>query len=336
MIYKNEVLINWKNPVSKDDVLVRDEIIEVKNKYFSDNTHKAVKILYPAGEPDLSQGGFPQLKVFLIPLTSTDGEWRWSAAKMTTKTKTNPKGFVDHHYTIRHGDVLREKDIEFIWFLKNRSSQLNKRIFIEDLEGKATEKVKELASDADIKFMLMGNKSPIANDEKLIREVASIFGLRDVEKLKINELKLALYERVLEGEKSKDKYVNFERFEEITEGNNTRKAAYLARIAINDKMIIRAFAVAYKVDNRAILWQARAEKDFRQSAEMLKMIEDWSKSIGCNRMIIKAKDEKLARFYNRRYGFDRVGLHRQYYLLLRLTSSPALRIVPLSLVRYWY
>jgi len=238
MIYRNDVLINWKNPQTLDDELVSTEIIDVKNRYFSDNTHRIVKVLYPRGEPKAADiGMYQQLKIFPIPLWSTDGEWRWSKSKRTNKTKTNPSGFVDHHRNIRHQDVFTEKDLEFLWFLSNRCSALNKKVFIEDLEEKAKTKVQEMATDADIKYMLMGKSSPVAKDEKLIRQVADIFGLRDTSKMQINEVKLALYDAILEGEKMGDKFVNFVKFEQITEGNVMRKAAYLARTAINDGMV---------------------------------------------------------------------------------------------------
>jgi len=108
---------------------------------------------------------------------------------------------------------------------------------IADLEAKAEKKVKELASDADITFMLMGKNSPIARDEQLLRQVAGIFGLRDTNKMQLNELKMAILEAVRTGEKNKDKYINYERFEQITSGVNARKAAFVARTAISDKVV---------------------------------------------------------------------------------------------------
>lgn len=238
MIYRLDTYIDWKNPKTQDEQKVRAEITEIKNKYFGEDKKGMVKLLYPRGEPKPEHAGvYEQLKIFSIPLQSADGEWRWSASKMTQKTKANPKGFTDHHYEVRHQHIFTEKDVEFIWFLLNRSSVLNRYVFIEDLEAKAEKKVKELASDADITFMLMGKNSPIGKDEQLLRQVASIFGIRDTQKMQINELKMAILEAVRAGEKAKDKFVNYEKFEEITSGANARKAAFVARTAINDKVV---------------------------------------------------------------------------------------------------
>lgn len=266
MIYRNEVLINWKTGKSQDEVKVKEEITEIKNKYFSDKTHKLVRINYPKGEFTMSaNGAFEVPKLFPVRLYSTDGQWRWSKARMGNKTKTNPSGFQDHHLNIRHQHVLSVKDIEFLWFLLNRSSDLNKRIYIEDLEGEATEKVEEMASDVDIRYMLMGNTSPIAKDEQLIRQVADVFGVRDADKMQLNQLKLALYEKTVEGQNSDDKFVNFEKFNELTQGNKSRKLAFLARRAITDKL------VGYSVTGRA--WHLMSGKNYEEKLMDIKATE---------------------------------------------------------------
>ncbi|GAG02354.1 unnamed protein product, partial [marine sediment metagenome] len=232
------------------------EITEIKNKYFGSKTHKLVRINYPKGVFTVSaDGAFEVPKLFPIRLYSTDGQWRWSKARMSRKTKTNPSGFVDHHLNIRHQHVLQSTDIELLWFLLNKSSDLNKRIHIEDLEGEALDKVVEMASDVDIRFMLMGN-SPIAKDEKLIRQVADVFGVRDADKMQLNQLKIALYDKVKKGQESKDKFVNYDKFNEITQGDKVRKLAYLTKTSVNDKL------VRYNITERA--WFIMSRQSFEE------------------------------------------------------------------------
>ena len=71
MIYYNDVLIQWDGKQQKDysptEARVRTEILQIRNKYFSDNTLQKVCLLYPKGEPKQEEGGgFAVLKMFPI------------------------------------------------------------------------------------------------------------------------------------------------------------------------------------------------------------------------------------------------------------------------------
>lgn len=245
MIYYNGVLVRWngkkEGEYTETEQEVRDEIEGskgIRQQYFADDTPKKVCLLYPRGKPKAEEAdGFNPLKLFPIPLNSGDGQWRWTRSIRGAVSKTNRTGFTDHHRNITHSTKLKEKDIEFVWFLLNRSAVMNKYVFIEDLEGDAKKEVDSMATTADIKYMITGNKSPIARDEDLIREVAAVFGVRDVDKMKFNQIKIALLDAVIEGQEMKDKFVNFEKFEELTEGNTKRRAAFIARTCIQDKVV---------------------------------------------------------------------------------------------------
>ena len=238
MIYYLDNPVVWDKNLKKTETrsqieqLVYDEIAEIRNRYFGDKGIGRVKLLYPAGKPKEKDGGWTILKQFPIPLWSTDGSWRWTSAR-----KPQGKDYVDHHIFVKHATVFTEKDIEFLWFLKNRSSMLNKFVFIEDLEEEAKTKNEAMSSDADIRFMLLGSRSPIAKDDKLIRQVAEIFGLKEVEKKGIEQIKQDLYNALVEGEKMKDRFCNYQKFEELTQGDLRRKAAYQAKCAINDGIV---------------------------------------------------------------------------------------------------
>lgn len=231
MIYYGGKLLDLKaEKLTRMEKEVSDEITEIRNIHFGGTGKGRIILRYPNGERKEKDDGFTVLKMFQIPLNSSDGMWRYSEAKMLPTGK-----YADHgHLGIKDRHVFREKDVEFIWFLLNRSSVLNKYVFIEDLEKDAKGENEEMASDAYIRFMLMDRHSPIYSNHKLIRETAEVFGLRDIERLGNEEVKKALYGLVVEGEEMKDKFVNFDKFDELVKGEVKRKAAYYARASIND------------------------------------------------------------------------------------------------------
>jgi hypothetical protein len=229
MIYYDERPVLWdrKTGLNEIEKSVQDEITYLKNKYFSPNSPGVVRVIYKRGQMEAAKNVFGILKKFPIPLLSSDGLWRYSAARK------GKDGFVDSHMFVTYSTAYKEKDIEFLWFLFNRSSVLNKFVFVEDKEAEAKKEVETMATDADIRYAIMGN-SPTAKDEKLIRQVSEIFGMKEVEKKGINQVKKELYDLLLDGEKMKDAFVNFRKFEEMTDGSNKRKAAYYAKASISD------------------------------------------------------------------------------------------------------
>lgn len=231
MIYHLDVPILWnkKEKLTDEEQNVRDEITAIRNKYFGTKNMGKVCILYPKGKPKPKDNGFTIMKIFPIPLTSADGTWRYSSSKKNSKGD-----YVDSHVYVKNSTVYREKDIEFIWFLLNRSSVMNKYIFVEDKEGDAKKENEKMATDAYIRYMLMDKRSPVAKDEKTIKQVSEIFGVENVDKRGIEELKKDLYLMLVKGQENGDKFCNFDKFDEFVGGEIKRKAAFYARQSIND------------------------------------------------------------------------------------------------------
>ena len=243
MIYNMDREIDWKKRTGLTEIEkeVKDQIEEIRTAYFGEDTMGVVKLIYPRGEPERGENGellkvFGVMKKFPIELKSADGAWRYSPSRPIRTSKG--LDFPESHKFVTFRTPFREKDIEFVWFLIHHSSFLNnKHLYIEDLEKEAQKEIEEIASVADIQHAIAGKTSPIANDETLLREVAEVFGLKDVNKKKIGQIKTELLNEIIEGQKRNDRFINYEKFEELTQGNTKRKAAYVARKAIEDGMV---------------------------------------------------------------------------------------------------
>lgn len=236
MIFYLDEEVNWKHGRSDIDMQVKKEMEKIQAKYFSPNTLGKVTLIYPKGRPEGDFRTFGVLKKFPIELTSPDGVWRYS--KSRPRIKNGQREYDDHHRFVTWKTFYTEKDIEFVWFLEYKSSAVRSgRIVIENLEEEAKKQIEVMSSDADIKYMIMGKTSPIAKDKTLIKQAADIFGVKDVERRSIDEVRLDLYNTILDGQKRKDRFINFEKFEELTEGNQKRKAAFVARRAIQDGIV---------------------------------------------------------------------------------------------------
>lgn len=236
MIYYNHNLVDYKKQRTDEEKKVYREITEIKNKYFADNTMGKMVLLYPKGARKEADNGWTQLKKFMLPLRGRDGSWRYSQNIRNVEKKNN-QGYADHHKPIINETALTIKDIELIWFLKHASSALGKYLFFEDLEEDAKHEVEEMASDVDIRFMIMSPRSPIAKNEKRMREVASVFGVENVEKIGINQIKKELYDTIKNGEEYGDTFTNFETFDKLVSGETARKAAHIARRAIESNVV---------------------------------------------------------------------------------------------------
>lgn len=255
MLYYNDepVLWNKKQGLTEIEKKVREEIEGsdgIRQKYFGGNTSGKVRLLYPKGAvKNESMMGMERPKLYPIPLNSPDGQWRW------TKAKKSKKGYVDSHKYITHSTVLKEKEVEFLWFLEQHSSALGRVIFIEDLEAKAKEEVEEMGADAALTFMLMNEYSPIFKNNKLIREVAEIFNVTGVSEMKENQTRIALYNAIKEGE-GKDSFINFKTFDSFVNGTEARDIAHSVRVAITDKL------VGYNMKDRA--WYIMSGKEYSE------------------------------------------------------------------------
>lgn len=237
MIYYLDKEVDWNKkslPPGSIEKQVKEEIEKIRSLYFGDKSTGVVKLIYPKGKP--KEGEPPwlaALKRFMIDLKSPDGVWRYSKGRRH-RNGTWP----DHHLEVTYNTMYKEEDIELLWFLLQHSSAMKgKYVYIEDLEAEAKEEIKEMATDAYIAYMLTDKRSPIFSNETLIKQVAEIFGVRDVDKKGINQLRLELYDCVLEGEQMGDRFANYDKFEEMTSGSIRRKAAFNARRSINDGIV---------------------------------------------------------------------------------------------------
>jgi len=276
MIYKNNLLVDWEKQSTPDEKTVYNEITEIKNTYFSDNKLGRLVLRYPNGQIKEVDKGWTQRKRFAIPLKSSDGRWRYSNSIRTDKKANN--GYSDHHKYIFDETVFTIKDVEFVWFLKNKSSVVGKYIFFEDLEADAKAEVDELASDADIRFMIMSQKSPIAKNEKLIKQMASVFGVSNVEKIGIYQVKKELYDKLLDGESHGDRFCNYATFDKLVNGEKARKAAYIARRAIEDKIVGYKDRAWWIMDGRSyeerLISMSATDTDTRDQVLIEAVVED--------------------------------------------------------------
>lgn len=237
LLYYNNELVNYKRQQTPLEQRVYSEITEIKNEYFGENKLGKVVLLYPNGEIRERDKGWTQAKQFAIPLKGKDGMWRCTGSVRNPNNNRVNQGYVDHHKFVTYETVLTEKDIEFIWFLKHESSVLGKYVFFEDLEGDAKEEVEAMASDAEVRFMITSPKSPISKNETLLREVASVMGVPNTDKIGINQLKKELYETLVDGHEYGDKYINYDTFDKLVNGDKVRKAAHVARRAISNNIV---------------------------------------------------------------------------------------------------
>jgi len=236
MIYYNNVLVNYNKQDTQEARRVYQEITDIKNKYFSEKGIGKLVLLYPKGAPVERDKGWTQLKKFMIPLKSRDGRWRYTSSIRNAEKKAN-SGYSDHHFPVHHETTFFEKDIEFIWFLMNESAVIGRDLYFEDKEADARKEIEEMATDIDIQFMLMSPHSPIYKNEPLIREVASVFGVENVDKIGISQVKKELYETLKEGNEYGDRYVNYDTFDKLVNGEKARKAASVARNAIESNIV---------------------------------------------------------------------------------------------------
>jgi hypothetical protein len=239
MIFYLDKLVDWnrRTGLSELERQVKEEIEQIRSEFFSENSPQLVRLIYPKGAAEKVHHVHGVLRKFPIDLLSPDGVWRYSKSR-PKMLKSGKLDYGDRHLFVLHTNKFSEKDIELIWYLKNKASSLkNGKVYIENLEAEAKQQVEEMSTEADIRYMIMGNTSPVAKNEKLIKEAAEIFGVKDVDKMKINQIKMSLYDKIVEGEKAKDRFANFNKFEEIVEGNVKRKAAFITRRAINDSIV---------------------------------------------------------------------------------------------------
>ena len=92
-----------------------------------------------------------------------------------------------------------------------------------------------IADDIDLRFHLFSKSSPIANDVKLLKEIAVTLNVPDVDSIGVQQLKNRLYDFITKGNKHGNKFVNTEVFMELTSADDKRKIAFAVASAVNNK-----------------------------------------------------------------------------------------------------
>ncbi len=73
-----------------------------------------------------------------------------------------------------------------------------------------------------------------------------------------------------------------------------------------DGGICKGILIAYNNNDHVCIWQARAGNGFKESKEMFNHLKVWAKGKS-GVMRLKTSNERLEKFYSRRFGFSKVG-----------------------------
>ena len=217
MIYYNDSLVDLNNPKNDAEKEIADQVKTVKAKYFGERSKGYALLLYPDGRRVKNESGWLELaRPFPIFTISADGLYRMSYIKQS-KGADGIFKYDDGYELVYDGTRLYIDKLELIWFLTYHSEDLKKnRLAFEDTAAIAKEKVKQFSFDTELNFYLFGSSSPVTTNNKLLAEIAMAFGVRDINTMNEDEVKLALRDAIIEGEKSKDRSCNFALFLEMT------------------------------------------------------------------------------------------------------------------------
>lgn len=240
MIYYNGEFVDYRDNNNKGELesKLRSEIHDIDQKYFGKTAQGFAIVRFPKGKriQDEVTGTWYPVKPFPTFHKSADRMWIFSRTK---KTSINGReNYGDAFTIIRDPYKITKKDIEFLWFLLNHSSDVKAGLLqIEDKEAMATKEAKEFSSDVDIRYLIYGKTSPIGRNEELFRKIASVFGIKDVERHGFNQLKNIVYGIVSEGENSGSRFINFDVFEKLVNGHQRLRLSFIIREAISDGSI---------------------------------------------------------------------------------------------------
>lgn len=77
-------------------------------------------------------------------------------------------------------------------------------------------------------------------------------------------------------------------------------------LAFEDKKQMVGFACLYREDDGVFFWQTHCAPGIKHSKTLYALVENWAKTKG-NKLRCGAKDERTAKFFNRKYGFIATG-----------------------------
>lgn len=238
MLYYNGELFDWQKGKGELESQVRSQMNELNQRFFGENAPGYAILRYPKGARKKNSSGYYEpLKPYTVDHYSPDNNWVFSRYRKRLGKNGN-EDYVDKFTVVRDPYTIQAKDIEFLWFLLNHSAALKaRRIYIEDMEADAEVVAKERASDVDIRYLIYGKTSPIAQDKEIFKQVATVFGVKDINRLGFMQLKNVIYGLVTEGEKNGNRFINFESFEKLVNGHNARRISFIVRGAINEGSI---------------------------------------------------------------------------------------------------
>lgn len=261
MIFNRGEHVDLKNPQTDLAKETSRTITEFASNFFGKDKKGFCQLRYPNGVRVKNKSGmYEPKKIFFLDLVSFDGVWRWC--------DTMPRGGQfkyknGNHFKVSDPYLFYEKDKELVWFLKTHCPQFaSGKVYFEDFEAEAEKEAKERIMDVDIKFTIFSGKSTVGNNIPLLRDVADVFGVEDVNTLGRYELKNKLFDAVVAGENVNSKYVNFEIFEELTDNEAKMKAASTIRKAIKTKQLV--------FNNREKAWYTHSGDTFLEQILKLK------------------------------------------------------------------
>lgn len=240
MIYFLQDVVNWKSPKTDVEKEIAKGIADFRVKYYGEDTPKVVKLLDPRGKKITNVSGYYEPpKIFPIELIGgVQGDYRYTD-RMPMKDKEGNPQFSDSRRHIKHILELKEDEIELAYFLVTYNNQIrNGRISILDDEVEATKIVAKEAENLGLRFYLFDPHSPIATNTDTLRSIAVTFGIPDVKIIGINQLKNRIFTAVLNGDNTKDRFVNTEMFMLLVDDDEKRGIAKIIYDAIDNKDLV--------------------------------------------------------------------------------------------------
>lgn len=236
MIYYNDVLLNWKTGSSQAELDVRKQIEDLEKKFFGPNAKGVAVVRWDQGARVKNETGLWEPKrLYPVCLLSADRMWRYSSTRAINKKGEDPI-YVDQFEFLKDETAYFKDKIELIWYFTYHAADFPAKILrFEDPEKEAAKIVSQMSDDTEVKFYLLGKSSELSKNEDALRSIAEAFGVDDVHTLNIDELKVAIYEKVTEGQRRNDKACNYDVFMEFVQESVKSAYAAKARKAIADK-----------------------------------------------------------------------------------------------------
>lgn len=240
MIYHLNKLVEWEktSQLTEIEKQVKKGIEEIREKYYSKEVpeeKRVVKFFDPQGIRIKNVSGYYEpRKPFPLKFVGGRGEWRYSPVMPGVDANGNPI-FTESCKIFSEVEYVRENDIELAYFLLNHNPSVKSgRITIVDDEADAQKKVDSFSDDLDLRFHLYSKNSPVANDKTLLEDIAVTFGVKDVESLGIAQLKNRIYDVVILGDRTGNRFINTKEFMNLIDNDGKRRVAQIIYRAVKN------------------------------------------------------------------------------------------------------